>query len=194
MPTSIIEFTVDDDSIDEGDCTTLRVHIENVQAAYLSGAEYSNSPVAGPRWSGSTCPTSDTVYTLRVVKLNGSTEDRMTKVTVTSDTKGPDISGLETNEPYLLDDCDCGPCEMEVYAEVTDPSGVAGVKLVYKRPKETTWQSKPMTNIGGTSYRTTLNSDNWNWGTLEFYVLAYDNRGNPSESLHLKMDVYACVI
>ena len=94
----------------------------------------------------------------------------------------------------LLDDCDCGPCEMEVYAEVTDPSGVAGVKLVYKGPKETTWQSKPMTNTGGTSYRTTLNPDNWNWGTLEFYVLAYDNRGNPSESLHLKMDVHACVI
>ncbi len=194
-PTSVIEFTVDDDSIDKGDCTTLRVHIENVQAAYLSGAEYSNSPVAGPRWSRSTCPTSDTVYTLRVVKLDGSTEDRMTKVTVTvSDTKGPDISGLEPNEQYLVDDCDCSPCEMEVYAYVVDPSGVAGVKLVYKKPGEATWNSTSMTNIGGNSYRTTLNADTWNWGTLEFYVLAYDNLGNPSESQHLTMDVYACVI
>jgi predicted RecA/RadA family phage recombinase len=86
-PSAIIEFTVDDDSITAGDCTTLRVHIEHVQAATLSGAEYANSPVTGPHWSGSTCPASTTTYTLHVIKLDSSTEDKT--VTVTVNPAGP---------------------------------------------------------------------------------------------------------
>jgi hypothetical protein len=82
-PSAIIEFTVDDNSITAGDCTTLRVHIENVQAATLSGAEYANSGVTGPHWSGSTCPASTTTYTLHVIKLDSSTEDRTVTVNVT---------------------------------------------------------------------------------------------------------------
>jgi len=82
-PSPIIEFTVDDNSITAGDCTTLNVHIENVQAAHLSGAEYSNSGVTGPHWSGSTCPASTTTYTLHVVKLDASTEDKTVTVNVT---------------------------------------------------------------------------------------------------------------
>lgn len=82
-PAAVIEFTVDDDSITAGDCTTLRVHIENVQAAHLSGAEYSNSGVTGPNWSGSTCPASTTTYTLHVIKLDSSTEDKTVTVNVT---------------------------------------------------------------------------------------------------------------
>lgn len=83
QPPPIIEFTVDDDSITAGDCTTLRVHIENVQAAHLSGAEYANSGVTGPYWSGSTCPASTTTYTLHVVKLDSSTKDKTVTVNVT---------------------------------------------------------------------------------------------------------------
>jgi predicted RecA/RadA family phage recombinase len=82
-PSAIIEFTVDDDSITAGDCTTLRVHIENVQVATLSGAEYANSAVTGPHWSGSTCPASTTTYTLHVIKLDSSTEDKTVTVNVT---------------------------------------------------------------------------------------------------------------
>ena len=82
-PSAIIEFTVDDNSITAGDCTTLRVHIENVQAATLSGAEYANSGVTGPHWAGSTCPASTTTYTLHVVKPDSSTEDKTVTVNVT---------------------------------------------------------------------------------------------------------------
>ncbi len=82
-PSSVIEFTVDDDTITAGNCTTLRVHIENVQTATLSGAEYANSGVTGPHWSGSTCPASTTTYTLHVVKLDSSTEDKTVTVNVT---------------------------------------------------------------------------------------------------------------
>jgi hypothetical protein len=185
---------VDDNSIAAGDCTTLRVHIEYVQAADLSGAEYSKSGVTGPNWSGPTCPDSTTTYTLHVIKRDGSTEDRTVTVTVI-DTTGPDISGLKASEdPIYNNKCSSCPCETDVDVNVTDPSGVAEVRLVYIRPGETTKRTKLMANVGGTSYRTTLDAATWpDRGTLEFYVQAYDSRGNPSESLHLKIDVKACV-
>jgi len=68
----------------------LRVHIENVRAAHLSGAEYSNTGVTGPHWSGSTCPASTTTYTLHVTRMDGSTEDRTVTVNVTP--AFPDLS------------------------------------------------------------------------------------------------------
>lgn len=198
-PTPIIEFTADDNYIYEGDCTTLRVHIEDVQAADLSGAEYSEFGVTGPKWSRSTCPTSTTIYTLRVLKRDGSTEDRTVKVTVRPDTQGPDISGLQTSPSglYLYNNCNwipdyCSPCEMYIAVYVVDPSGVAGVKLVYRKPGETTWNSMGMTSMGGASYKATLNADDWNKGTLRFYVQAYDSRGNSSKSGQLTRTILQC--
>jgi hypothetical protein len=100
----VIEFTVDDDSITAGDCTTLRVHIENVQEAYLSGAEYADSGVTGPHWSGSTCPASTTTYTLHVVKQDSSTEDKTVTVNVTP--AGPTsvtLTGQAALDGYVID-------------------------------------------------------------------------------------------
>jgi hypothetical protein len=115
--------------------------------------------------------------------------------TSTPDTQGPDISGLETSEEELDNHCTyCAPsCETDVYVNVVEPSGIAAVKLVYKKPGEATWNNTPMTNVGGDSYKATLNANGWNSGTLEFYVLAYDNRGNSSQSGHLMMEVQYCV-
>jgi len=141
------------------------------------------------------CPEVTNTYTLHVIKLDGSTRDKTATVTVLPDTEGPKISGLGTNEAQLDNDCVfCSlPCQTDVYAKAVDPSGVAGVKLVYKKPGSTTWNSKAMAGVGGDSYQTTLNADKWNSGTLEFYVLAYDNRGNHSESGHLTMEVQYCL-
>jgi len=113
----------------------------------------------------------------------------------TPDTKGPDISGLKTSEESLDNHCMyCSPpCETDVYVNVVDPSGVAAVKLVYRKPGETTWIPSGMTNVGGASYKTTVNADGWNSGTLEFYVQAHDNHGNVSESGHLTMEVQYCL-
>jgi hypothetical protein len=113
----------------------------------------------------------------------------------TPDTKGPDISGLEASEEELDNDCTyCDPpCEMDVYVNVVDPSGVKWVKLIYIEPGETTEIPAGMTNGGGASYETTLNADDWSQGTLEFYVRASDNHDNISESKHLTMMVFACV-
>lgn len=116
-PAPIIEFTVDDDSITAGDCTTLRVHIEHVQAATLSGAEYSNTGVTGPHWSGSTCPASTTTYTLHVIKLGGSTEDRTVTVNVTPAGPVPVTVKVRFREVYwehvpVTEKCPAGSCKM----------------------------------------------------------------------------------
>jgi len=124
----IIEFTVDDDDINVGDCTTLRAHIEQVQEARLSGAEYSNSPVTGPYWKGSTCPASTTTYTLHVVKPDGSTEDRTVKVKVTDTTPPPAPSPSVPADGLTLS---CRSSQTLVWVPVSDPSGISGyyVKL-----------------------------------------------------------------
>jgi hypothetical protein len=113
----------------------------------------------------------------------------------TPDTQGADIRGLRTSEAELDNHCTyCAlPCEMDVYANVADPSGIAGVKLVYRKPGETTWNNMGMTNVGGASYQATVNAEGWNSGTLELYVLAYDDHSNSSESGHLKTEVEYCV-
>jgi hypothetical protein len=196
-PKPIIEFTVDDNSINAGDCTTLRVHIENVQAADLSGAEYSKSGVTGPKWSGSTCPASTTTYTLRVIKRDGSTEDRTVTVRVRPDTQGPYIGALSTSTMSLYNDCAyepnyCSPCEMDVYVNVEDPSGIAWVKLIYIPPKEEGERPGGMDKVGATTYQATVNADALNAGTLEFYVRAMDNQGNISESGQLTRTVRLC--
>jgi hypothetical protein len=115
--------------------------------------------------------------------------------TPTPDTKGPDISGLKTSEQYLDNSCAyCNPpCETDIYVTVVDPSGIAGVKLVYKKPGVDTWNSMGMTNVGGASYEATLNANGWNSGTLEFYVRAYDTHDNASDSGYLEMEVQYCV-
>jgi hypothetical protein len=160
-----------------------------VSSAFLNG-----NPVTGPFGEQEVCPASTTTYTLHVINLDGSTEDRTVTVTVI-DTTGPYISGLEVSEELLHNEnCDYCSCETDVDVNVTDPSGVAEVELVYIKPGETTERTKLMANIGGDSYNTTLNSDPWNSGTLEFWTRARDNKGNISESSHRKMDVKACVI
>jgi hypothetical protein len=184
-----IEFTVDDDSITAGQCTKLHWHIEKVSSAFLNG-----NPVTGPFGEQEVCPASTTTYTLHVIKLDGSTEDRTVTVRVQPDTQGPYISGLRTSPIglYLYDDCACSPCEMDVDVNVTDPSGVAEVTLSFKVPGETTWTTILMTNVGGDSYETTLKVENWPQGILPFYVQARDSRGNSSKSGQLTKTVKEC--
>ncbi len=76
-PLPVIRFWVDESSITQGECTKLHWHVENVSAIYLDGA-----PVTGPDGEQEVCPTSTTTYTLHVVKLDGSTEDRTLTVSV----------------------------------------------------------------------------------------------------------------
>ncbi len=77
----IIQFGATETTINPGDCTTLRWHIEFITAAYLSGGEFSNTGVTGPFGSVEVCPTSTTRYILRAETPSGPIE-RSVEVTV----------------------------------------------------------------------------------------------------------------
>ena len=175
-------------SLVQGECITLRWDVEYATAVYLNG-----EGVVGHD-AQKVCPASTTTYHLHVEAPCGNV-DKSLKVNVTTppDTKGPDISGLKTIQE-IRNKCSCPPCQTDVDVNVADPSGVAEVTLFYKKPGETTWRTKLMTNVGGASYRTTLNAQGWTPGTLQFRVRASDNRGNSSTSELRTITISTCPI
>jgi len=175
-------------SLVQGECIALRWDVEYATAVYLNG-----EGVVGHD-AQKVCPASTTTYHLHVEAPCGNV-DKSLKVNVTTppDTKGPDISGLKTIQE-IRNKCSCPPCQTDVDVNVADPSGVAEVTLFYKKPGETTWRTKLMTNVGGASYRTTLNAQGWTPGTLQFRVRASDNRGNSSTSELRTMTISTCPI
>ncbi len=86
-PTPQITFTADSTSISQGQCTTLRWSVENIQAVwvYPQGQRYENFPRTG-QGSEQVCPTNTTTYEMRVQQRDGSTVFRQVTVTVTGAT------------------------------------------------------------------------------------------------------------
>ncbi|MBP6469220.1 MAG: META domain-containing protein [Chloroflexi bacterium] len=72
-PVPSIAFTADRTVINQGECTTLRWQVENIQAVwvYRLGEPYQNSPVTGVG-SRTECPTVTTTYEMRVLQRDGS--------------------------------------------------------------------------------------------------------------------------
>jgi hypothetical protein len=73
-PAAFIEFTVDDDRVKPGDCTTIRWRTENIDSVYFDG-----EGVVG-RADRRICPTTETTYTLDVKLRDGTTQTQ--KITV----------------------------------------------------------------------------------------------------------------
>ena len=70
-----IAFWADQTSISQGQCTTLRWQVENVQAVYVypSGQNYKDYPVTG-EGSRQVCPPVTTTYEMRVQMTDGSVQ------------------------------------------------------------------------------------------------------------------------
>jgi hypothetical protein len=112
------------------------------------------------------------------------------------DTTGPDISGItESDDPIYHPPTYCDPDQVTVGASVSDPSGVAAVKLTYRvvaGGNEGGWQALPMNQTGQTMYEATVGSEELERsldpptagasGTLQYYVQAFDGKGNRSQS------------
>lgn len=88
-----VSFTVDDDEIERGECTTLRWSVENVQAVYLDGEGVTGQ---GER---KVCPESTTTYTLEVRLLDGSTQSYGKTVEV----EDPEPDATDTPPPAATD-------------------------------------------------------------------------------------------
>jgi hypothetical protein len=125
-----VSFGADDTSLFEGECTTLRWDVEYATAVFLDGVG-----VVG-HGTRKVCPTGTTTYNLHVEAPCGNVDRSVTvKVSPRPDTQGPDISALKSSEDSIDYSCDyCSPpCKTEISVKVTDKSGVAWVKLIYKR-------------------------------------------------------------
>lgn len=86
-PTAQISFTADQTSIEQGQCTTLRWSVNNIQAVwvYPQGERYEGFPRTG-QGSEQVCPTSTTTYEMRVQQRDGSIVFRQVTITVTGAT------------------------------------------------------------------------------------------------------------
>lgn len=82
-PSPSINFWADQMVINQGQCTTLRWNVQNIQAVwvYQQGENYNNWPATG-EGSRQVCPTQTTTYEMRVLLTNGSVETRQLTITV----------------------------------------------------------------------------------------------------------------
>jgi hypothetical protein len=179
-PETAINFWSDAPYVNAGQCTTLHWAVEGVQAVYLNG-----SPVTG-QGEQQACLCQATTYTLHVVKMDSSTEDRQVFIDVygscetpepppPQDTTGPDIGwvGLAWED-----------CQFYGQANISDPSGVNQAKFWYNINGQG-WYSVWMQDIGGGLWQTEvpISADTGMGtpaGSVEYSVWANDNLNNES--------------
>jgi heat shock protein HslJ len=82
-PVPQVSFWADRTSINQGECTTLRWSVENVQAVwvYPQGQDFNQFPRTG-QGSEVVCPASTTTYEMRVLLRDGSTVVRQVTIAV----------------------------------------------------------------------------------------------------------------
>jgi hypothetical protein len=126
------------------------------------------------------------------------------------DTTGPTISGIsESDDPVYWPATYCDPDQVTVRAFVSDPSGVAEVKLTYRvvgGGKAGDWQTLDMTKKTGLwmiYWATTVGSEELKKSldpptegasvALQYYVQAFDGEGNWSRSSTGTVTVVYCL-
>ena len=117
-PSPTIGFTADSTSVRQGECTTLRWNVENVSAVYMyaQGQPWQNNPVAGSG-TRTVCPTDTTVYELRVINNDGSTEIRQIRIEVTPVATAPQINYFTAN-PTSIQAGHCTDLSWQVTGQV----------------------------------------------------------------------------
>jgi len=126
--------------------------------------------------------------------------------TPTPDIVGPTISDItESDDPIYWPTSNCPPDHVTISAFVSDPSGVSGVKLIYRvvGTVEGSWQALPMSHPGTGTYKATVGAgelenslnppSSGTPATLEYYIRAFDGRGNHSVSLIDTVMIQYCV-
>ncbi len=104
-----INFTVDANPIEAGDCATFSWNVQNVEAVwfYPNGQDYNQYPVE-PVDSSSQCPATTTTYILRVAMPSGQVEMRQLRLVVTpaEDSPPPRITAFPAQpETIVLGQC-----------------------------------------------------------------------------------------
>ncbi|MFO7679579.1 MAG: META domain-containing protein [Chloroflexota bacterium] len=89
-PTAEISFTADSTNINQGECTTLRWSVQNIQAVwvYPLGEPFERFPRTG-QGSEQVCPTVTTTYEMRVLQRDGTVIFRQVTVNVSGAAPDP---------------------------------------------------------------------------------------------------------
>jgi hypothetical protein len=121
-----------------------------------------------------------------------------------SDTSGPSLTNVSHSPDSIFDGITCGPTSATISVSATDPSGISKVELYYrvvKSSQQGQWQTLIMSATGGGIYQATLgiaelsaSLANYSPGNVEYYVKAWDSRGNPSQSGSRTFEVRYCLI
>ncbi len=125
MPTSTpsptITFTADRTVITQGECTTLRWNVQNVQAVYLYvvGENWQNYPTVG-QGTREVCPSQTTTYELRVIHTDGSQEVRQVRIDVIPNVTAPEIRRFTVDPPFQIFQGQCLSVAWEVTGSVTN--------------------------------------------------------------------------
>ena len=89
-PLPVISFGADATTINQGECTTLRWSVENIQAVWIypQGELYERFPRAG-QGTEQVCPTSTTTYEMRVLQRDGTVVFRQVTINVSGAAPDP---------------------------------------------------------------------------------------------------------
>lgn len=175
-----------------------------MQAIYLDG-----QGVTG-QGSKQVCPCQQTTYTLRVVKRDGSPENRQVTIMVYGACPAPPAPPTTVRPPTATtappqDKTAPGinnvglrwaDCKFYGRATVSDPAGVAWAQF-YFNLKGGGWRGVWMRHTGGGNYEAEAGIDIMSGigtpiGSLEYYVKAGDNLGNQGESSHRSCNYTSC--
>jgi len=125
-------------------------------------------------------------------------------ITPPSDTSGPSLTNVSHSPDSIFDGITCGPTSATISVSATDPSGISKVELYYrvvKSSQQGQWQTLIMSATGGGIYQAKLGTAelsaslaNYSPGNVEYYVKAWDSRGNPSQSGSRTFEVRYCLI
>ena len=101
-PSPSIQFTVDRNNILQGECVTFNWNVQNATAVYFyaQGEAWQNNQVA-PQGTRVACPATTTTYFLRVLKPDGTVEERQSAITVRPNVNAPTIAQFVAAPPQV---------------------------------------------------------------------------------------------
>jgi len=187
IPLAVVHFSADDTSLTSGECTRLRWEVVSATAVSLDGVSVA---LLG---SQQACPAQTTTYSLHVTAPSGDVDKSVTvTVSAAADTAGPDVSGIGHSPAFIWDGASCGATTATINAQVSDASGLSEVVLHYRAlrsPKGGVWRTLGMSVAGGGTYQATLGPSEltaslalYGGGSVEYYIVAVDTKGNSSQS------------
>ena len=118
-PSPSIQFTVDRTNILQGECVTFNWTVQNATAVYFyaQGEAWQNNQVAA-QGSRVACPAATTTYFLRVLKPDGTVEERQIAITVRPNVNAPTIAQFVAS-PAQVTTGQCVTLQWDVQGSVT---------------------------------------------------------------------------